>query len=50
MKYTFEIKTLIMVEADSEDEAWDKLPEVARTAIGDFDYERSPEDDQDEDA
>ena len=48
MKYAFEIKSLVMVEADSEDEAWDLLPEKAREAICDFDYERSPEDDKDE--
>lgn len=48
MKYAFEIKTLVMVEAESEDEAWDLLPTVAREAVCGFDYERSPEDDKDE--
>lgn len=48
MKYAFEIKTLVMVEADSEEEAWDLLPATAREAISDFDYERSPEDDKDD--
>lgn len=47
MKYAFEIKTLVMVEAESEEEAWDNLPEVARDSVRDFDYERSPEDDKD---
>lgn len=37
-----------MVEADSEEEAWDLLPATAREAISDFDYERSPEDDKGE--
>ena len=47
MRYAFEIKTLIMVEADSEDEAWDKVRDTARDAVCDFDFdfERSPEDD-----
>lgn len=49
MKYAFEIKTLVMVEAETEDEAWDLLPAAARGAICDFDYERSPEDDKVED-
>lgn len=48
MKYAFEIKTLVMVEAESEDEAWELLPATALEAICDFDYERSPEDDKDE--
>ena len=46
MKYAFEIKTLVMVEAESEDEAWDLLPSVARESLCDFDYERSYEDDE----
>ena len=50
MRYAFEIKTLIMVEADSEVEAWDKVRGTARDAVCDFDFERSPEDDADEDA
>lgn len=49
MKYAFEIKTLVMVEAESEAEAWDLLPSVSREALCDFDYERSPEDDESED-
>ena len=48
MKYAFEIKTLVMVEAESEEEAWDNLPATAREALCDFDYERSPEDDKEE--
>ena len=48
MKYAFEVKTLVMAEAESEDEAWDLLPEAARNAVADFDYERSPEDDSEE--
>ena len=48
MKYAFEVKTLVMVEAESEDEAYALLPAIAREAICDFDYERSPEDDKDE--
>ena len=48
MKYAFEVKTLVMVEAESEDEAWNHLPETARNAVEDFDYERSPEDDKEE--
>ena len=47
-KYAFEIKTLVLVEAESEDEAWDLLPTTAREALCDFDYERSPEDDKGE--
>ena len=46
MKYAFEVKTLVMVEATSEEEAWDNLPAAARQALCDFDYERSPEDDK----
>ena len=49
MKYAFEIKTLVMVEAESEEDAWDKLPATAREALCDFDYERSPEDDTQDD-
>ena len=49
MRYAFEIKTLVMVDANSEDEAWDKVRDTARDAISDFDFERSPEDDDDED-
>ena len=49
MKYAFEVKTLVMVEANSEEEAWDNLPATARQAIADFDYERSPEDDKEDD-
>ena len=45
MRYAFEIKTLVMVDANSEDEAWDKVRDTARDAISDFDFERSPEDD-----
>ena len=37
-----------MVEAESEDEAWDLLPATAQEALCDFDYERSPEDDKEE--
>ena len=48
MQYALEIKTLVMVEAESEDEAWDSLPATAREALCDFDYERSLEDDKDE--
>lgn len=48
MKYAFEVKTLVMVEAESEDEAWDLLPATAREALCDFDYERSSEDDKEE--
>ena len=48
MKYAFEVKTLVIVEAESEDEAWELLPETARNAVGDFDYERSYEDDNEE--
>ena len=33
MKFAFEIKTLVMVEAESEDEAWDLLPATAREAM-----------------
>ena len=44
MKYAFEVKTLVIVEA----EAWELLPETARNAVGDFDYERSYEDDNEE--
>ena len=46
MQYAFEIKTPVMVEAESEDEAWDNLPATAREALCDFDYERSSEDDK----
>lgn len=46
IKYAFEIKTLIMVEAESEDEAWDLVKDETRTAVDDFAYERSPEDDE----
>ena len=49
MRYAFEIKTLIMVEADSEVEAWAMVRDTARDAVCDFDFERSPEDDDDED-
>ena len=49
MRYAFEIKTLIMVEADSEVEAWDMVRGTARDAVRNFDFERSPEDDDDED-
>lgn len=49
MRYAFEIKTLIMVEADSEVEAWDMVRGTARDAVCDFDFERSPEDDDDDD-
>ena len=48
MQYAFEIKTLVMVEAESEDEAWDNLLATAREALYDFDYERSPEDDKED--
>ena len=48
MQYAFEIKTLVMVEAESEDEAWDNLPATVREAICDLDYERSPEDDKED--
>lgn len=48
MQYAFEIKTLVMVEAESEEEAWDNLLATAREALCDFDYERSPEDDKEE--
>ena len=48
MQYAFEIKTLVMVEAESEDEAWDLLPTTVREALCDFDYERSPEDDKED--
>ena len=37
-----------MVEAESEDEAWDNLPATVREALCDLDYERSPEDDKEE--
>ena len=33
MRYAFEIKTLVMVEAESEDEAWDLLPATARSTM-----------------
>ena len=46
-KYAFEIKTLVMVEAESEDEAWEQVSNTAQDALHDFDYERSPENDQD---
>ena len=46
MQYAFEIKTLVMVEAESEDEAWDNLSATACEALCDCDYERSPEDDK----
>ena len=49
MRYAFEIKTLVMVEADSEVEAWDMVRGTAQDAVCDFDFERSPEDDDDED-
>ena len=48
MQYAFEIKTLVMVEAESEEEAWDNLPATVREALYDFDYERSPEDDKED--
>lgn len=48
MQCAFEVKTPVMVEAESEDEAWDLLPTAAREALCDFDYERSPEDDKEE--
>lgn len=48
MIYAFEVKTLVMVQAESEDDAWDLLPTVASESICDFDYERSPEDDKDD--
>ena len=38
-----------MVDADSEDEAWDKVRGTARDAVCDFDFERSPEDDDEYD-
>lgn len=47
MKYAFAVKSLVMVEAESEDEAWDLLPQTARDALCDFDYERNPKDDTD---
>ena len=49
MRYAFEIKTLVMVDADSEDEAGDMVRGTARDAVCDFDFERSPEDDDDDD-
>ena len=48
MRYAFEIKTLVMVDANSEDEAWDKVRDTARDAVCDFDFERSPEDDDED--
>lgn len=47
-KYAFEIKTLVLVEAESEEEAWDNVQDATRQAVGDFVYERSPEDDQED--
>lgn len=46
MKYAFDIKTMVMVEADSEDEAWDKVEEHTRISVSDFVYERNPECDE----
>mgnify|MGYP003617801698 FL=1 len=46
MQYAFEVKTLVMVEAESEDEAWDLLPATARESLCDFACFRSPEDDK----
>lgn len=42
--YAFEIKTLVLVEAETEDEAWDKVQDATRSAVGDFIYEISEED------
>lgn len=48
MKYAFEIKTLVMVEAESEDEAWEQVQDATRAGVSDFIFERSPEDDTDD--
>lgn len=47
-KYAFEIKTLVLVEAESEEEAWDNVQDATRQAVSDFVYERSPEDDRED--
>lgn len=45
--FAFEIKTLVMVEAENEEEAFDNLPTVALQTLPSFAYDRSPEDDSD---
>jgi len=38
MKYVFDIKTMVVVEAETLDKAWDLLPETAQAHVCDFDY------------
>lgn len=47
-KYAFEVKTLVVVDADSLEDAWEQLPMVAKAVVGDFDYEYSEEDSEEE--
>lgn len=46
MKYAFEIESLVLVEADSEQEAWGKVRAVTAESVQDFDFSRADEFDQ----
>lgn len=43
MKYVFNIKNMVVVEAETLEEAWDLLPEIAQNNACDFDYELNEE-------
>lgn len=49
MKYAFEIESLVLVEADSEQEAWEKVRAVTSESVQDFDFKRADEFDEDDD-
>lgn len=48
MKYAFEIESLVLVEADTEQEAWAKVRETTAQSVTDFDFKRADEFDQED--